>query len=158
MNYLTRQFENSVWDEWLKVDWWAGWSPAVGRGRPAVWNWHPFHGPLARYAKSQVAHAPGMPGTFYSSPRVSDPDMHHGTCVTHLPWCMQVSLTSCSLWNRWRGKRSRCSRCISNPQFYASSKRPMGQLASNWYLPCWQYTETCIHFSQAKCFIRAKCI
>ena len=22
------------------------------------------------------------------SPPVSDPDMHHGTCVTHMPWCM----------------------------------------------------------------------
>ena len=26
-------------------------------------------------------------------PRVSDPDMHHGTCVTHVPWCMSGSLT-----------------------------------------------------------------
>ena len=26
-------------------------------------------------------------------PRVSDPDMHHGTCVTHMPWCMSGSLT-----------------------------------------------------------------
>ena len=24
---------------------------------------------------------------------VSDPGMHHGTCVTHVPWCMSVSLT-----------------------------------------------------------------
>ena len=24
---------------------------------------------------------------------VSDPDMHHGTCVTHVPWCMSESLT-----------------------------------------------------------------
>ena len=23
----------------------------------------------------------------------SDPDMHHGTCVTHVPWCMSGSLT-----------------------------------------------------------------
>ena len=23
---------------------------------------------------------------------VSDPDMHHGTCVTHVPWCMSGSL------------------------------------------------------------------
>ena len=40
------------------------------------------------------AHAPGM---FNPSPRVSDPDMYHGTCVTHVPW----SLTSGFLWNRW---------------------------------------------------------
>ena len=25
-------------------------------------------------------------------PLVSDPGMHHGTCVTHLPWCMSGSL------------------------------------------------------------------
>ena len=24
---------------------------------------------------------------------VSDPGMHHGTCVTHVPWCMSGSLT-----------------------------------------------------------------
>ena len=26
-------------------------------------------------------------------PLVSNPDMHHGTCVTHVPWCMSGSLT-----------------------------------------------------------------
>ena len=26
-------------------------------------------------------------------PPVSDPGMHHGTCVTHVPWCMSGSLT-----------------------------------------------------------------
>ena len=31
------------------------------------------------------AHAPGIPGAFSPPPRVSDPDMHHGTCVTHVP-------------------------------------------------------------------------
>ena len=34
---------------------------------------------------------------------VSGPDMHHGTCVTHVPWCMLGSLTSGFLWSRWRG-------------------------------------------------------
>ena len=45
----------------------------------------PLDGPLARYVKLRVAHAPGMSGTFYPPLRVSDPDMHHGTCVTHVP-------------------------------------------------------------------------
>ena len=35
--------------------------------------------------KIGVARALGMPGTFSPLPRVSDPDMHHGTCVTHVP-------------------------------------------------------------------------
>ena len=89
--------------------------------------WSPpyTHGLLARYVKLRVAHAPGMPGPFSPSPRVSDPDMHHGTCVTHVPWCMPGSLTSGFLWSRWRGKRSRHSRRMRDPQFKVSSKRPM---------------------------------
>ena len=26
-------------------------------------------------------------------PPISDPGMHHGTCITHVPWCMSGSLT-----------------------------------------------------------------
>ena len=50
------------------------------------------------------AHAPGMPGTFSLPPRVSNPDMHHGTCLTHVPWCMPGSLTRGFLWIPRRGK------------------------------------------------------
>ena len=50
------------------------------------------------------AHAPGMPGTFSPRPPVSDPDMHHSTCMTHVPWCMLGSLTNGFLWSRSRGK------------------------------------------------------
>ena len=52
------------------------------------------HGPLARYVKLRVAHAPGMPGTFSPPPRVSDPDIRHVTCVTHVQWCMPGSLSA----------------------------------------------------------------
>ena len=90
-----------------------------------VMTWKYIHGALARYVKLWVAHAPGMPGMFSPSPRVSDPGMHHGTCVTHVPWCMPGSLTGGFLWSRWREKRSRHSRCMRNPQFYVSGKRPM---------------------------------
>ena len=80
------------------------------------------HRPLARYAKLRVAYAPGMPGTFSPPLQVSDPDMNHGTYVTHVPWCMPGSLTSGFLWNRWRGKHSQLSRRMRNPQFYVSGK------------------------------------
>ena len=30
---------------------------------------------------------------FQRQPLVSDPSMHRGTCVTHVPWCMSGSLT-----------------------------------------------------------------
>ena len=82
------------------------------------------HGPLTRYVKLRVAHALGMPGTFSPPPRVSDPDMHHGTCVTHVPWCLLGSLTSGFLCSQ-RGKRFRHSRRMRNPQLYVSGKRPI---------------------------------
>ena len=75
--------------------------------------------------KLRVAHAPGMPGTFSPPPLVSDPDIHHGTCVTHVPWCMPGELTSGFLWCRCREKRSRHSRRMRNPKFCVSGKRPM---------------------------------
>ena len=43
------------------------------------------HGPITRYVKLNVAHELGMQGTFCPPPLVSDPDMHHGTCVMHVP-------------------------------------------------------------------------
>ena len=99
------------------------------------------YGPLARYVKLRVAHAPGMPGTFSPSQWISDPDMHHGTCATHVPWCMPGSLTSGFLWSRCRRKRSRHSRRMRNSRFYVSGKRPMHELYSG-FIIIW------LHFSQ----------
>ena len=36
-----------------------------------------------------------FPARLGRKPLVSDPGMHHGTCVTHVPWCMSGSLTRC---------------------------------------------------------------
>ena len=82
---------------------------------------------LTRYVELRVVHAPGIPGTFSPPPRVSEPSMHQGTCVTHAPWCMPGSLTSGFLRSRWRGKRSRHSWRMHNPQVYVSGKRPITQ-------------------------------
>ena len=92
--------------------------------RTVVWMWH---GPLARYVKLRVARAPGMPGKFSAPPWVSDPHMHHGTCVTHVPWCMPGSLTRGFLWSWWRGKLSQHSRSMRHQRFYVFGKRPMHQ-------------------------------
>ena len=61
---------------------------------------------LASCQKRKIAgvHAPGMPGTITPPPQVSDPDMHKGTCVTHVPWYMLGSLTSGFLWSRRWGE------------------------------------------------------
>ena len=49
---------------------------------------HLSNGSLAIYEILRVAHAPGVMGTFSPPMRVSDLDMHHGTCVTHETWWM----------------------------------------------------------------------
>ena len=51
--------------------------------------------------------------------------MHHGTCVTHVPWCMPGLLTSGFLWIQRRGKRSRHSRRMLNPQFTYLVRGPL---------------------------------
>ena len=83
------------------------------------------YGPLTRCVTLRVVHALGMPGTFSPPPRVCDPDMHHGTCVMRVPWCMLGSLISRFFWSRLRGKGSRHSRHMRKPRFYVSGKRPM---------------------------------
>ena len=55
-------------------------------------------------------------------PLFIDPGMHHGTWVTHVPWCMSGSITAVA------GKRSRHSRRMRNPQFFVSDKRPIYRL------------------------------
>ena len=62
----------------------------------------------------------GNAGNVFPATAVTDPDMHHGTCVTHVPWCMPRSLTSDFLWSRWRGKRSLHSWRVRNPLFCVS--------------------------------------
>ena len=89
----------------------------------------PHHGPLDRYVKLRVVHAPGMPGKLSPPPWVSHPDLQNGTCVTHVLGCMPGSLTSGFLWSRWRGKRSRHSRRMRNKHFYVSGKRPTAETA-----------------------------
>ena len=91
----------------------------------AIWTIFDCYGPLARYVKLRVVHPLWMPGTFFPTPRVSDPGMHHGTCVPHVPRCMPGSLPTGFLWCRWRGKRSRYSRRMRSQQFCVSGKRPI---------------------------------
>ena len=84
---------------WARMDGWyrcVKWYPAILRGLC------PRHGSLARYVKLRVVHATGMPGTFSPPLQVSNPDMHHGTCMMHVPWCMLGSLTSGVLWSQWQ--------------------------------------------------------
>ena len=83
----------------------------------------------------------GNAGNVSPPPRVSDPGMHDGTCVTHVQSCMPGSLNRGFLC-RWPGKRSQHSRLMRNRQFYVSGKRPINTLeravANSLCLPSWQ--------------------
>ena len=63
-----------------------------------------FQGWITQWASYQIRKIAGCacagnagnvnPATeFQGNQLVSDPGMHHGTCVTHVPWCMSGSLT-----------------------------------------------------------------
>ena len=85
---------------------WVGGCVGVG-----VWVWVGVGGwgrvgnlPLRSWASYQIRKIAGCACAgnagnisprrqFQRKPLVSDPAMHHGTCVTHVPWCMSGSLT-----------------------------------------------------------------
>ena len=87
--------------------------------------WAIFNGPLTRYVKLRVAHAPGIPGTFSSPPSskvtASKRSLHASWHVRYARTMMHVGIAS----SRWRRKGSQHSRRMRNPQFYTSGKRPI---------------------------------
>ena len=90
------------------------------------WNWYLWHLSFWLRHKQQKYGLWKVTSILrYPPPQVSYPYMHHGTCVTQVPWCMPGSLTSSFFWSQRLGKRSRHSRSIRNPSFFVSSKRPM---------------------------------
>ena len=58
-------------------------------------------------------------------PLISNPHMHHGTCITHVPWCMLGSLTALA------GKTFLAFQRVHDPEFYVSGKRPMKYFCFN---------------------------
>ena len=113
--------------------------------------WTP-HGPLIRYVKLRVAHAPGMPGTFYPPPTLKETTSKRYQHVwRHVrPTHAMVHVGIASLW--WRGKRSQLSRRVGNPKFYASGKRPMVWCAKlqgmNYYAVAEQYINSKSYFAK----------
>ena len=75
------------------------------------------YGPLNKYAKLRVKHAPGMLGERFPHHR-----SWHASChVRHARVMMHVRIAN----SRWRRKRSGNSRRMRNPQFSVYGKRPM---------------------------------
>ena len=89
------------------------------------------NGPLTRYVKLRVAHAPGMPGTT-SKVTVSKRSRHASRHVRHARAVMHVGIAN----PRWRGKRTRHSRRMRNPQFYVSGKRSMERVQNSSFECC----------------------
>ena len=67
---------------------------------------HTLHSYSLAWASYQIRIIPGCAcaanagndfprGRLQKKPLASDPDMHHGTCMTHVPWRMSGSLTRC---------------------------------------------------------------
>ena len=102
---------------------------SVGLQGPPCWNIPArtllCNGPLTRYVKLRVAHAPGMPRTF--SPPLTSKETarlrsrHASRHVREARVVMHVGIA----YPWWWGKHSRHSRRMRNPQFYVSGKRPM---------------------------------
>ena len=109
------------------------WNPAQTIETPLFWNpaqtvaW-------ASYQIRKIAGCACAGNAGNVSPRrrlqrktlVSDPVMHHGTCVTHVPWCMSGSLTSCG------GETFPAFPAHAHPQFYVSGKRPIPRADFQW--------------------------
>ena len=87
----------------------------------AIWR---HYGPLTRYKKLQVAHAPGMPGTFSPPPiskeTTSQRSRHASRHVRQARAVMHVGIA----YLRWRGKRSRHSRRMRTRNFAYLARGP----------------------------------
>ena len=100
------------------------WSTNWNRGGQVLWtgqwvNTYVFNGPLLLRKIAGCACA-GNAGNVF--PAIVGMRSRHAS--RHVPWCMPGSLTSGFLWSRWRGKRSRHSRRMRNPQFYYLERGP----------------------------------
>ena len=77
-----------------------------------------------------VAHAPGMSGTFYLppwkvKPLVSDPCMHHGTCMAHVPARAWRRDACRDRYPAVVGKTFPAFPAHAQPAIYVSGKRPI---------------------------------
>ena len=86
------------------------------------------HGPLTRYVKLQVAHAPGMPGTF--SPAADFKEnrlLAIPACITARAW--RTCRDACrDRLHAVTGKTFPAFPAHAHPQFYVSGKRPIGAI------------------------------
>ena len=89
------------------------------------------NGPLTRYVKLQVAHAPGIPGTFPPPPTsketASKRSRRASRHVRDASGVMHVGIA----YPRWRGKTFPAFPAHAHPQFYVYGKRPISCNTNN---------------------------
>ena len=108
--YATYSVPRMIYPDWIGVP-------------IAAWIVYAYNGPLTRYVKLRVVHAPGMPGMFSPPPTSKETSSlwlrHASRHVRDARAVMHVGIAN----PRWRGKSTQHSRRMHNPQFYVSGKR-----------------------------------
>ena len=92
-------------------------------------DWTNYHGPLTRYVKLQVAHAPGMPGTFsYAADFNGNRYLATPACITARAW--RTCRDACrDRLHAVTGKTFPAFPAHAHPQFCVSGKRPMDPMS-----------------------------
>ena len=114
----TMQFEPQIYIPWQMTSSWHVWVHRYTTHKE-------LHGPLTRYVKLQVAHAPGMPGTF--SPAADfkgNRKLAIPTCITARAWrtCRDACRDRAPAVT---GKTFPAFPAHAHLQFCVSGKRPM---------------------------------
>ena len=91
--------------------------PFVRGGLPAMWFVFPFTLYCPNNAICWLRMRRECRERFPRHRGLAMTNMHHGTRVTHMPWCMPGSLTSGFLWSLWREKCSRHFRRMCTHNF-----------------------------------------
>ena len=127
----------STWDSFTAIGWDRAWR---------CWRWG--YNTMARvWASCMIRKITGCACAGNAG------NVFPATPVTHVRWCMPGSLTSGFLWSWWRGKRSRHSRRMRNPQCHLSGKRPMAHyhwedIVISWNTNWSIMLLTCVDFEQ----------
>ena len=74
---------------------------------------------------------------------VNDPGMHHGTCVTHVPWCMSGSLN--------RGGGENVPGACATRNFTYLARGPLNILAFPYIHVCCILTMKCMEWNEVMC-------
>ena len=91
---LNKRLSKQSWGWWFEMPPWSLWCQCNEHWSSCSNVWASYQ--IRKIAGCACAGNAGNVSPrrrFQRNPIVGDPGMHHGTCVTHVPWCMSGSLT-----------------------------------------------------------------